>query len=162
MRKSLLHWFTSILFAVTLCNCVSSGEPKDLLTVHTEIYDAPFEMVWRATQQAMIRYPMSINNMETGILMTTPIKGLDRFQAPHIRDAKPLPSSYQYRLRLKVLKSRSNKKTRVNVTKTAEKRRDFFSPFKEIPSDGWEEKRLLYRIAREIRIEKILKRAEKR
>jgi len=155
---------TLLLLAVIITQtaCVSSGEPKDLLTVHTEIFEAPFEKVWRAAQQTLVNYPMSVNNMDTGMMATTPIKGLDRFHAPHLRKIKPLPSSYEYRLRIKVLKSRSDKQTRVNITKTAQKRKDFFSSYEEQISDGWEEKKILYRIQREIRVEKILKRTQKR
>ena len=160
MKNNLITLLMALTPLFTTLGCVSSGEPKELLQVHTEIFKGSFESVWRATQQTLINYPMNINNMDTGTLQTLYISGRQRFQPPHVK--KPLPNGYQYRIRVKVLKSKSNRRARITITKSVRERNDFFSEYKDIDTDGWEEKMLLYRIGREMRIERILKRAQKR
>ena len=65
-------------------------------------------------------------------------------------------------MNINILKTRKRKRTKVSILKEVRMQRDFFSDPTELVSDGYEEKQLLYRIAREIHIEKILKRAHEK
>ncbi len=133
----------------------SSKEKSEGKLDYSRTFKAPYEMVWRATQQALLNYPMNINNMDTGQLQTLYITGKHRYQPPHMQDAI-LPSGYQYRLNINIV--RGEKRSRVVISKEARLQRDFFSAPEEQYSDGYEEKMLLYRIRREILIEQIMKR----
>ena len=147
---TLLRW----ILLLSLASCVSSEKAVRALD-YSRTFNVPYDMVWRATQQAMLNYPMNVNNMDTGQLQTLYITGKHRYKAPH-HDKKILPSGYQYRLNVSII--RGENKARVIISKEARLLKDFFSEPQEVFSDGFEEKALLYRIKREIVIEKILKR----
>ena len=121
----------------------------------SKVFKAPYETVWRATQQALLNYPMNVNNMDTGQLQTLYITGRHRFKAPHKKE-QILPGGYQYRLNITIVKGKTRSK--VIVAKQVRLQKDFFSDPQELRTDGFEEKALLYRIHREILIEKMLKR----
>ena len=148
------HKFILLMFlSLTAC---SSSSKKERALDYSRTFDAPYETVWRATQQAMLNYPMNINNMDTGQLQTLYITGKHRFKPPH-KEQDVLPSGYQYRLNINII--RDEKRSRVILSKEARLQKDFFSDPREIFSDGFEEKSLMYRIKREIYIEKLLKKA---
>lgn len=158
--RMLKSWMQFIILGMVAVACASSPSADDLPQEYSRIFSSDFDTVWRATQQAMLNYPMNINNMDTGTLQTLYITGKNRYQAPH--DKAVLPNGFQYRINIKILASKDNKKTRISINKQPRLQRDFFSDPKDLVSDGYEEKALLYRIGREIRIETILKRAHEK
>jgi outer membrane lipopolysaccharide assembly protein LptE/RlpB len=133
--------------------CSTTPDPPESLD-YSRTFRVPYETLWRATQQALLNYPMNINNMDTGHLQTLYITGKHRFQPPHKKD-ETLPSGYQYRLNVNIIKG--EKASRLVILKEVRLQKDFFSDPQELVSDGFEEKALIYRIKREIIIEKILK-----
>ncbi len=144
-----------LLFGFLLAmGCTSKPKPEGPLD-YSRTFKAPYEMIWRATQQALLNYPMNINNMDTGQLQTLYITGKHRYKPPHLQDDF-LPSGYQYRLNINII--RGADRSRVVLSKEARLQRDFFSPPEDLSTDGFEEKMLLYRIRREILIEMLLKR----
>lgn len=145
---------TLVLFLL-VCGCASSDKLERVLD-YSRSFKAPYETVWRATQQAMLNYPMNINNMDTGHLQTLFITGKHRFQPPH-KQKEVLPSGFQYRLNINIIKDEERESSRVIISKEARLQKDFFSDPKDMISDGFEEKSILYRIKREILIEKLLK-----
>lgn len=141
------------LLPLTFLGC-ATNEPKEGLNDYSRVFKAPYETVWRATQQALLNYPMNVNNMDTGQLQTLFITGQHRYQAPHQKDVI-LPSGFQYRLNINIIKGDHSSK--VIISKEARLQKDFFSDPEPRPTDGFEEKALLYRIKREIVIENLLK-----
>ncbi len=151
-----MKYFSNLFFvSLLVLNACSSKEKTQAHLDYSRTFNAPYEMVWRATQQALLNYPMNINNMDTGQLQTLYITGKHRYQAPH-NEQEFLPSGFQYRLNVNIIKG--EKRSRVVISKEVRLQRDFFSPPEDLSSDGYEEKMLLYRIRREILIEKLLKR----
>lgn len=149
-----MRMFAGLLLVVCLygTGCTTKPVHQGQLD-YSRRFKAPYEMVWRATQQALLNYPMNINNMDTGQLQTLFITGKHRYKAPHQVD-KILPSGYQYRLNINIV--RGEQVSRVIITKEARLQKDFFSDPEELASDGYEEKMLLYRIKREILLEKLM------
>lgn len=153
-----------LLILPTLCILLASCASKDKGQETREfnrVFRSNFDTVWRATQQALLNYPMNINNMDTGFLQTLYITGKHRYKAPH-EQKKRLPSGYQYRINVHILKSNSDRRTKVTIQKEVRIQKDFFSDPLESNSDGYEEKSLIYRIGREIKIEKKLRRAHEK
>ena len=146
---------TLIVNLLVLSACVTNPK-KPTVKSHEKIYRASFEETWRAIQQSIMPYPLRVNNMDTGQIQTTLIKGASAFTPPHT-DESP-SGGYRYRLHFNVLKL-SEKRTKVAISKKAELARDFFSDPEEQGSDGLEESILLYRIGREIAIERQLVKA---
>ncbi len=157
MKKFIVFSHTASMIILTACVSNSTYESN---VDYTKTFKVPYTDVWRAIQQTLLNYPMNINNMETGHIRTLYITGKQRYQPPHQEKNTPLPPGYQYRLDVHLLKGK--KKTRVIVSKTARLQKDFFSDPKEMNSDGFEEKALLYRIQRELFIEKTLKKKKRK
>jgi hypothetical protein len=117
---------------------------------------ASYEAVWRAAQIS-VRYPISLNNMDTGQLETDWIRALEGFIPP---DQKKAPSSgMRYKIILTLVRGRKANRPSVRVTlkKLVERQRDFFAEPESIATDGLEEKVILYRMERELIIQEALK-----
>lgn len=120
---------------------------------------APYDQVWRAGQLAMGKYPLSSNNMDTGLVETELIRGPEGFKTP--LQTKAYSSGVKYKLVLRMVKGVVNGKeaVRVSVAKKMEINRDFFSSPEQMVSDGLEEKVIVYRMERELAIEGALRKA---
>ncbi|MFN7825419.1 MAG: hypothetical protein ACK5P6_08665 [Pseudobdellovibrionaceae bacterium] len=125
------------------------------------IYYFNYDSVWRAAQLAL-KYPIAVNNMDNGILETDYIKALDGFTPPHL-EKKP-SDGVRYKITLTLAKGKvdNQESARVSITKTIEKKRDFFSEPESLESDGLEERAIFYRIERELVVEEALKKAQKK
>lgn len=122
------------------------------------VFFADYDLVWRAAH-AVVRYPIAVDNQDTGILETEYIKGIDGWLPP---EAKAQPSSgirYKVTLLFARGKTEGRESTRVTIDKRVEILRNFFSEPETIESDGLEEKVLFYRMERELVISEALKKA---
>lgn len=145
-------------FFLVLVGCSSSSKVDVPRTFERE-YAANFDETWRAVQQSIISYPLKINNMELGQVQTTSIRGNSQFKPPH--EAKVKSGGYRYNLSINVLKV-SPAVSRVSILKDVNVFRDFVSKPETKGSDGLEENMILYRIGRELEIEKVLLRESKK
>ncbi|ODS51069.1 MAG: hypothetical protein ABS42_00355 [Bdellovibrio sp. SCN 50-8] len=123
--------------------------------VYQRVYFASFESVWRAAQLAL-KYPISTNNMDNGVLETEWVRALEGFSVPGT--SKSPSSGIRYKISVTMVKGRMNGRESVRVTlrKSMERQRDFFSDPELILTDGVEEKVILYRIERELIIQDAL------
>ena len=154
-----------ILVAFWISACVTSGgNPKTIDRVVSraskqKVFLYPYESVWRAAQLS-VKYPIAVNNMDSGQLETDWISAGDGFANP---DQKTEPSAgVRYKLILSMAKGKTKNRdsVRVNLQKKLEKKRDFFSDSESMESDGLEEKVIFYRIERELVIEDAIKKAQ--
>jgi hypothetical protein len=140
-----------MLLGVVACN---TAPTKATPISNEQEYKATFEETWRAVQQAIISYPLKANNMDIGQIQTASIRGSNQFKPPdQLKGAAA--NGHRYSLTINVVKG-GVKKTRVTIAKDTMVYRDFISDAEEKVSDGLEEMVLLYRIGREIDIEKAL------
>lgn len=154
--------FISVL-GISACT-TPSGSPKKIERVlsrasNQKVFLYPYESVWRAAQLS-VKYPIAVNNMDSGQLETDWISATDGFASP---TQKEDPSSgIRYKIILSMAKGKTKNKdsVRVNLQKKLERKRDFFSDSEAMESDGLEEKVIFYRIERELLIEDALKRAQ--
>lgn len=154
----------SFLFLSVSVSCTSAGlkskSKKSSLATPQKVFFGTYDNVWRAAQLSL-KYPISANNMDSGVLETDFIKGDDGFRPPNEED---IPSSgIRYKLRMILVKGKVDGRDSVRVTikKEIEKRRDFFADPEIIPSDGLEEMVIFYRMERELVIDEALKKAAK-
>ncbi|MCC6278319.1 MAG: hypothetical protein IT289_10440 [Oligoflexia bacterium] len=148
----------SILLLAT--GCVGNPiEDPPIKEPESRIYFDSYEQVWRAVQLALRKYPVRINNIDLGVLETDYIKGDKLFSDP--KDGRPRPG-LKYKINMRVVRGRVEGRAAVNVTvlKTSEIQPDFFSSTQQIPSDGLEERALLYRIGRFLDIDRMLTKAQ--
>lgn len=127
-----------------------------------QVYYANFEEVWRAVNLVLQPYPLRVSNMDQGVLETDEIKG-NRVFSPVYKSGRA-SGGESYRITIRVVKGKmgSRDATKVTVVKDAQIKVDFFSDPRNIPTDGFEERALLYRIGREIQIERALAKAQKK
>jgi hypothetical protein len=123
-----------------------------------KVYYAPFDNVWRAAQVAL-KYPISINNMDNGVLETDFIKADDGFMPP--TGNKAISSGVRYKIAMILTKGKieGREGVRVSIKKVIEKKRDFFAEPESLTSDGLEEMVLFYRIDRELAVDEALRKA---
>lgn len=150
---------TSFLFIATvfLSGCAIFDKPapraEEVLrkNENSKIYFYPYDKVWKAAQ-LVVKYPLVVSNMDTGVIETDIIKGADGFVPPQ---SKGNSSGLRYIIRLQLIKGKTLKKDSVKVviTKQVQLVRDFFAAPENIESDGIEERVLFYRIEREIAIQ---------
>ena len=150
-----MAWYvsTSIIFSIfVLMSCTTLEETKKLET--SQAYQYPFNQVWRAAQIALQKYPIKVNDITKGQL-TTDIVELDTLWNSPEQKKNRARTGFSYQLYLRVLKDRSTT-TRVVVFKKIQRRQDFFSGSQNIESNGQEESALLYRIRRELEVDKAI------
>ena len=163
--SKLIFKATTLLWPFLFLACTTeptSTHSDKLVQKHSyqRLFFYPYDSVWRAAQLAL-KYPISINNMDNGVLETDWIRGVDGYIPPHLNH-DPSPG-IRYKLQLALVKGRVDHRESVRVTiiKKIEKQRDFFSEPESIETEGFEEKALFYRIERELIIEEALKKASK-
>lgn len=151
----------ALLLLVTLTACESFQKETRInsaieKSVFTRVYFASYESVWRAAQLAL-KYPISVNNMDNGVLETDWVRALEGFGPPG--SAKIPSSGIRYKISLNMVKGRSERRESIRVTlrKNMERQRDFFSDPEVMVTDGLEETVILYRIERELIIQDALR-----
>ena len=152
------RWIFSIALIGGLLGCAGPRKPK-FQGPASQVYISDYDLTWRAAQKAMLDYPLKINNIDAGVIETDLIKGEELWKPPF--KAKRRNPGLRYNIKLVATEGKRNGKaaTRVRVYKKTTLEKDFFSGKKDIGSDGFEEQSILYRIEREIEIEKALERA---
>jgi len=155
-----LSIFSSLIFS----GCAvfdSTPPPPTTMDPMEEVYMASFDGVWLATQRALAAYPMRVNNMDLKVLETDFIKSNQYWAPPHM---PKLGSGDKYKLVVKIMEGELDGRSaqKVSVTKEVYRQKDFFAPKNRVPSSSFEEKALLYRIGRELLIEKALEKAQKK
>ena len=131
-------------------------------TPHIQVYEYSYDDVWRAVQKALANYPIQLNNIDQGIIETDILKGDQVWQPPYAKGKQKI--SPRYTIKVKVAKGQvqGEESTRVTLLKKQSVTKDFFSGDVELASDGLEEKAILYRIEREIKLERSLRKAFER
>ncbi len=121
----------------------------------SKVVKGEFLDVWKATLITLGKYPLKAYDEETGVIETDFVKGKEAWVAPHKKQY--VPGGYRYRLQVRVFKGRKGSGlTKVVIRKYQEDQKDFFSKPTKIETDGLEELTLLYRIEREVALEKAL------
>jgi hypothetical protein len=127
-----------------------------------QVYYATYEEVWRAVNFVLQPYPLRISNMDQGTLETDMIRGYRIWSPPY--KSENAATAETYRLTIRVIKGAplsGKPATKITIVKESQIQQDFFSEPRSIPSDGLEEKSILYRISREIMIERAIARTQK-
>lgn len=158
-RATLL--ISSLLFysGCALLDTPDKTAAHDIEVPASQIFQASYDEVWRATQKTLVKFPIVVNNIEQGLIETEPLQLDLIWPRPYpINNKRQLG---KYTLHVNVVKGRINGEDaiRVILLKKVKVERDFFSEVKQLSSDGYEENIILYRIQREINLERSVKRA---
>jgi len=115
------------------------------------VFRGSMDHVWMAAEKALANYPISESNRDSGVLKTDFLRGSQCWQSPTKTDK--YSAGVRCSLSLQLIKMPHNG-VRVRVNKSLQLIRDFISEPENIPNDGMEEMSILYRIDRELTIEK--------
>lgn len=129
----------------------------------TRLYIGTYDDVWLAALKSLNDYPLRVSNKDSGRIATETVNGpyndlLFAYPSPIEQ-----PERFRYSLKLSFAKLVSEKTNqplvRVRVIKELEQFQDFYTGWLPYPSDGLEEKILLYRIEQVLGMEKALSKA---
>ena len=159
--KLVLFIFLNVL-AVSSCQLVETQaeSPEEILdrVSQQKVFFATYDEVWRAAHAA-IKYTIASENQDFGVIETDFVKAVDGWLPPFL--TKPINPGSRYKLTFNFAKGNTQGKESVRVTidKRIEVFRSVISDIEVVPSDGFEENVLFYRIEREIVIQSALKKA---
>ncbi len=145
-----------ILLILLVCTACVSTQPKRRLGPVSRLFYADYEQTWKALILALESYPIEEEDKEGGYLKTETIKGESLWQLPF--HTKTIPGK-KYTLNIQI--SREHKEddqpiVQVSILKTIYSQRGFIDTPHRVPSNGLEEKTILYRIFREIKIDRAI------
>lgn len=126
------------------------------------IYQAGFEDVWKAVNLVLQPYPLRVSNMDQGLLETDVVRPGRVFNLPFKVETQGAGETYKLTIRVIKGSKGGDSATKVTILKDTQVQVDFFSDPKPVSSNGFEEKSLLYRVEREVQIERALLRAQKK
>jgi hypothetical protein len=147
----------ALVLSLSLVACVSSEPPpRPLDFPYARIFVGSFNDVWSATVRILDLYSITVANREAGLLQTEWSE--NRFNSELFK--YPANESYleevSYRLRIKLSKAfisqTGQPAVRVQVIKELKEYKNFFSDWVRVPTDGYEEKIILYRIGQRLGI----------
>lgn len=156
--KSLRRLFVLGFFFSCLSGCALTEEAPNASPI-SRAYLSSYDEVWRAAQKVLIKYPIMVNNIEVGVLETEAVRPGQFWQAPFSVKREYPNAKYNIKMSVQKGKLRGQESVKVTVAKNLSLQRDFFSDSAPLTSDGMEEKSILYRIERELALERAIKKA---
>ncbi len=151
-----------VLFSAAQVGCALFQEntgPTPSFSPQEQVFYEPYDKVWRATQLALRNYRMRVNNMDQGVIETEPVRRPNLWMPAHSQQAQPGGVTSWLSIRLLRGHIDSREAIKVSIQKNTQQTADFFSGERSLPSDGLEEAAILYRIQREITLDKAAERA---
>jgi hypothetical protein len=149
----IFHYLFIGVFLGGWVGCAST--PKSDL-FYTRIYEGTYDEVWLAALKAVNDYPLKVSNKDSGKIVSELVNGPynDLFLTPP--EPIDLPEKYRYSLKFNFAKLETDDHrpmVRVRIIKDLEQFHDFYTGWLTFPSDGLEERLLLYRIEHILKME---------
>ncbi|MES3039198.1 MAG: hypothetical protein V4736_14920 [Bdellovibrionota bacterium] len=159
-QSSLKNTFLLISLAFTIGCASSNPASQKIYKPLDKVFLADYDLIWKAAH-TVVKYPLANENQETGVMETESIRAVDGWQSPE--SAKEASNGLKYKLIIRMVRGVVNGRNsvKVSVQKKVDLQRDFFSDSETVGSDGYEEQMILYRIEREIIIERAIAKAQK-
>ena len=133
------------------------------LEIPSEIFKSDFNQTWQAVIQVMKNYEIKDQNQEAGVIKTRWMDNTLEYNFSHSFEKRDAIKAAKFKLVINVVKGyRFNQEvSKVTIYRRQLIEQDFLQGMKETPSDGIDEKIVLYRIKRLIEIDNELKRIDK-
>ena len=149
--------FSFLFLIVVLAPCCATLDPTtNIIHPISQVFKSDYQKTWRAIMLALEEYPIEVEDNEKGYLRTEniPIETIWKFPL----ERKEALVSAKYSLHIKLIKGKikSHPVVKVHILKKIFIQRGFISSPERVPSNGLEEKAILYRILREINIERAI------
>ncbi len=155
MGPYIKHFF--LLLSMLLLNfCASKDINKPFFS---RIYDSDYENVWNCTLKALSDYPIKLALKDSGRIESELVNGPYNELFFTYPDKLEAPERFRFSLTFafaKLVSDNNRPLTRIRLQKKLERFEDFYTGWINFPSDGIEEKTLLYRIEHILQMEKHL------
>jgi hypothetical protein len=168
-KMALLTWFTWLVpfLLAHLLSCTSYDKFKYIteeFEMPTEVFNADFNQSWQAVLQVMKKFDLALKNQEAGVIKTRWIDNTAELNFSDSFGSSDAVKSAKFQIDINVVKGfrYDREVSKVTIYKRQLVEQDFLQGWKEMPSDGIQEKTLLYRIKRLITIDNKLKLIEKK
>lgn len=141
----------SLILLLLLSGCASYEKFRQIteeLEIPSEVFKADFNQTWQAVIQVMKRFDIAYQNQESGKIKT---RWMDNTLQVNFADAfgsSEAVKAAEFKLVINVAEGYSygQKVTKVTIFKRQRIEHDFLQGWREVPTDGIQEKTLLYRI----------------
>lgn len=166
-RSSLVLLLFSFGAVRGLSSCVTAYEKTvggDSDRVYEQVYKVDYHEMWTALGTALKEFPVETKNREAGLIVT---KWVDNTSSKNFRDSYGATNAYikaKYRLRLAVSKGffEGLPSVQLSIQKEQLIQTDALDAFHLQPTEGIEEKSLVYRIGRVLWMQRELEQMEVR
>jgi hypothetical protein len=154
----------SKLLKMAVCSLVlsSCATQPAVDPFRTRLYEGTYDDVWLAALKSLNDYPLRVSNKDSGRITTETVNGPYNELVLSYPSGIEQPERFRYSLKLnfaKLVSEKTNKSlVRIRIIKELEQFQDFYTGWLSYPSDGIEEKVLLYRIEQVLSMEKALAR----
>jgi len=155
LKVQIWVFLAALSFAQAGCIEKEIASDPPVTEPQSRIFYASYDEVWRAVQLALRKYPIRMNNIESGQLETDYIKGDKLFTEP-VEEKKKFGMRYRILIHAVRGKFEDRAATKIICTKVPEIQRDFFTGYQGIPSNGLEENIILYRVGRFLEMDHVL------
>ncbi|MBC87244.1 MAG: hypothetical protein CL677_08710 [Bdellovibrionaceae bacterium] len=165
-RKLNIRFIGVILGSLLFFGCAGFDKtPTPTLSFlsHSKLYRGSYDKVWRSIQIALSSYPIKVNNIDTGLIETRSVADNEIFKVP-FEDSKA-SNGRRYIIKIRVIRmvpkdgNEQKSAVKVIVKKDITLKRDFFAAPERLRSNGIEEKTILYRVGRELLIDRVIEKA---
>lgn len=148
-----------VLWTFSGCSVIQKYQASQARSqaIATQVFLAPYDQLWQAIQ-ACLPYPLAATFMEEGYIETEWIPADEGFRRWDV----VLDNPHRYRIKVTLTKlSDHPPQIRVSVEKEVETLPGFFKSSQPVSSDGFEERWILYRIGRELKIQSLIQRSSR-
>jgi hypothetical protein len=141
----------NILLIFSFFSCTSYEKYRQVteeLEIPAQVYKADFNQTWQAVIQVMKKFDNAYLNQESGRIKTRWMDNTLQINFADSFSKNDAVKSAEFRLMVNVTEGYSygRKITKVTIYKRQRVEQDFLQGWKEVPTDGIQEKTLLYRI----------------
>lgn len=163
MKRILFFVFLAASLATSCASYENFRKITEELELPSQMYKADFNQTWQAVIQVMKRFDIAYQSAEAGKLKT---RWMDNTLQVNFTDAfgsADAVKAAEFKLSIIVAEGYSygRKVTKVTIFKRQRVENDFLQGWKELQTDGIQEKTLLYRIGRLIENDNKLKEIDK-
>lgn len=149
------RWLLCLL-GLLLSGCASQPTSQPY---YTRLFKGSYDEVWLATLRALSDYPLRISNKDSGRIYTEVINSPYNDLFFTYPEPIELPDRFRYSLKLsfaRLADEGEGEITRIRIVKELERYKDFYAGWLPYPSDGLEEKILLYRVEHLLKMDQTL------
>ncbi len=146
-----------LILVSLLWGCATTPTTSEPFT--TRVYQGTYDEVWLASLKALNDYPLKLSNKDSTKIQSEVVNGpYNELLFSHPEPIQ-LPERFRFSIKLNFGRLETEDKkplVRIRIVKELEKFQDFYTGWVPYPTDGLEEKLILYRVESILAMERAL------